>query len=369
MTFHHSVAHPPGVVVAHSPAASRQHIGSPGLAVLSTGEYVASHDYFGPGSTNNVTRVYASSDRGETWSERATIRGQWWSTLFEHRQALYLFGTTKENGHCVIRRSTDGGRTWTEPGDGEIGLLHADAMYHCAPVPVVLHAGRVWRAMEEFIGPKWGAFRAFVMSAPEDADLLKASSWTSTNRIAPERSWLDGRVGGVLEGNVVLAPDGTLVNMLRVHQPSFDEVAAMMHVSADGTQLSFDPERDFVPMPGASKKFTIRYDAQTSRYWTLANYVPPEYRQPARRPDLTRNTLALLCSADLTNWDVAQVILQDPDTVTVGFQYPDWRFDGEDIVALARTAFPEPDGTTAHNAHDANWLTFHRIEGFRSFTI
>ncbi len=357
---------PPGVVVAHCPAASQQYIGSPGLAVLSTGEYVASHDYFGPGSSQNVTVVYASSDRGETWEARATIRGQWWSTLFEHRLALYLFGTAAEYGHCVIRKSIDSGRTWTEPRSAECGLLHADAMYHCAPVPVVIHKGRIWRAMEEYIGPKWGAFKAFVMSAPENADLLDARNWRSTNRIAPDTSWLGGQVGGILEGNIVVAPDGPLVNVLRVHQPSFDEAAAVMHVDESGTTLAFDPVQDFVRMPGGSKKFTIRYDTQSRRYWTLTNYVPAEYRDTVRRPDQTRNTLALLCAADLANWKVAQVVLQDPDTITTGFQYADWLFDGEDIIALVRTAFPEPDGTPAHNAHDANWLTFHRIEDFRS---
>ena len=59
---------PPGVVIAHSPAASRTYIGSPGIAVLPDGSYVASHDHFGPGSTWNRTFVHASKDRGATWS-------------------------------------------------------------------------------------------------------------------------------------------------------------------------------------------------------------------------------------------------------------------------------------------------------------
>ena len=43
-----------------------------------------------------------------------------------------------------------------------------------------------------------------------------------------------------------------------------------------------------------------------------------------------------------------------------GFQYPDWQFDGEDIICLVRTAY---DG--AHNFHDSNRITFHRIKNFR----
>ena len=43
-----------------------------------------------------------------------------------------------------------------------------------------------------------------------------------------------------------------------------------------------------------------------------------------------------------------------------GSQYPDWQFDGEDIICLVRTAY---DG--AHNFHDSNRITFHRIKNFR----
>jgi len=43
-----------------------------------------------------------------------------------------------------------------------------------------------------------------------------------------------------------------------------------------------------------------------------------------------------------------------------GFQYPDWQFDGEDMICLVRVAY---DG--AHSFHDSNRITFHRIENFR----
>ena len=43
-----------------------------------------------------------------------------------------------------------------------------------------------------------------------------------------------------------------------------------------------------------------------------------------------------------------------------GFQYVDWQFDGEDIIYIVRVAY---DG--AHNFHDANRITFHKLEKFR----
>jgi hypothetical protein len=47
-----------------------------------------------------------------------------------------------------------------------------------------------------------------------------------------------------------------------------------------------------------------------------------------------------------------------------GFQYADWLFDGDDLIAVVRTAFDDADGG-ADSFHNANFLTFHRIRNFR----
>ena len=102
----------PGVVIDHNPAASRQYIGSPSLAVLPKGDYVASHDFFGPATKEHeraVTAVFGSRDRGQTWRKLATVDGQFWSTLFVHRGALNLLGTDTHHGNAIVRRSADDG--------------------------------------------------------------------------------------------------------------------------------------------------------------------------------------------------------------------------------------------------------------------
>ncbi len=253
--------------------------------------------------------------------------------------------------------------------DARSGVLHSNGMYHCAPVPVVVHNGRVWRAMEEYTGPTWGKFKAFMMSAPEQTDLLDASNWTSTNRIGPGPDWLNGTASAVLEGNAVVTPTGAITDILRVHQPDFNEYVAIMHVNSDGSEITFNPKSDFIRMPGGSKKFTIRWDAASKRYWSLVNWIPDAHQARAGRPDQVRNTLALASSGDLRSWTINSIVLYSEDVSNTGFQYVDWLFDGQDIVAAVRTAFPEADGTAAHNFHDANWLIFQRIKGFRKLKL
>lgn len=354
----------PGVVINHSPAASRQYVGSPSIAVLPNGEYVASHDLFGAGSTRDTTLVFASRDKGKTWEKRAEIRGQWWSTLFLHNGALYLMGTSREYGFTIIRKSTDGGRTWTTPKDKDSGLLLSDGKYHCAPVPVVIHKGRIWRAMEDAMGPGgWGHhFRSFVMSASVDADLLKAENWTCSNRLGRNPEWLDEKFGGWLEGNIVATPDGHIVNVLRVDYRCTPEKAAVIRVSDDGAQSAFDPNADFITFPGGCKKFTIRYDPTSKRYWSLTNDVLDKHKND--NVERVRNALALICSENLRDWSVRCLLLYHPDTAKHAFQYVDWLFEGDDIIAVSRTAYDDGLGG-AHNQHDANFLTFHRFRDFR----
>jgi hypothetical protein len=344
----------PGVVIDHSPAKTGIYIGSLSIAVLPNGHYVASHDFFGPGTKMKRTAVFRSEDAGKTWRKLTELDGQFWSSLFVHKGALYIIGASRRYGQAIIRRSTDGGKTWTTPKDQRSGVLIADGEYHCAPIPVVVHGGRIWRAMEDRNPPEgWGTnFRSFVMSADVDSDLLNAKSWTLSNRLRFDPVW-PGRAW--LEGNTVITPDNKLVNILRVESQDA-EIAAVVHISQDGKSVFFDPEKDFIDFYGGTNKFTIRYDSKTNRYWSLVN--------KQKNPRAYRNILALVSSPDLRTWGVESLILQHPDSEKHAFQYIDWLFEDEDIIAVSRTAYDDGLGG-AHRAHDANYLTFHRIENFR----
>lgn len=340
----------PGIVVDYFPASSRSYIGSPSLVILPNGDYLASHDLFGPGSTNDRTRLFVSHDKGRSWAHQADIGGQYWSSLFVNGGQVYLMGTSREFGDIVIRRSDDGGKTWTTPADAKTGRLAAGGRYHCAPVPVIVHNGRLWRAMEQLApGVPGRHFLASILSAPLDADLLRATSWAISSRMDFHADWPGDNW---LEGNAVQTPQNTLVDILRVGL-AYGDRAAIVHVSEDGATATFEPATDLIDFPGGGTKFTIRYDPVSRRYWSLVN--------PQKDPPGERNRLALTSSADLRHWKIEAIILQDPDRAFVAFQYVDWQFEGSDIVAVSRTAF-----NGAHSYHDANYLTFHRIPHFRT---
>jgi len=358
----------PGVVIHHVPASSGEYVGSPSLAILPHGRLIASHDYAGGG--NPRTGIFSSEDNGETWSHIAEIPKQFWSSLFWHNGALYLLGTQAGMGAVTIRRSTDEGVTWTEPKDSRSGLLLDGANYHTAPVPLVVHNGRLWRSMEEYHPNSkireilsGRQFSAFVLSAPLNADLLDARNWLASSRLRPgEKS----SFRGWLEGNVVVTREGDIVNILRVDSLHMPEQAAIIHISKNGRKADFDPQKDIIAFPGGSKKFTIRWDQESGRYWTLSNAI---FRKPAFRfPSRVRNTLALASSADLIHWKIHKVVLEHPDPDKHAFQYADWQVDGKDIVFVSRTAHDDGRGG-ARTQHDANFLTFHRISDFRQLAI
>lgn len=341
---------PPGVIVDRSRDFARVYVGCPSLAILPDGRYVASHSWFGPGTSNDSSVVLGSADRGATWRRLADLKGQWWSSLFVHRGDLHIFGVDREYGRIVIRRSRDGGASWTEPRDADSGLLTAEDRYHCAPVPVIVHRGRIWRGFELARGPR-PEWSAFVMSAPEDADLLQASCWQSSAKL--QHLWSKSQW---IEGNMVVAPDGSLLNILRANGTVPPDHAIIVRVSDNGLRLDHDRAADLIAFPGGGSKFTIRFDPATRRYWSIGNKQAD--------PPAGRNVLALTSSPDLRTWTVHTIILQHADSRHHAWQYVDWVFDGDDLAAVSRTAW---DGS--HNYHDANYLTFHRIANFRAKTM
>jgi hypothetical protein len=277
-------------------------------------------------------------------------------------------GTWKHHGNLIIRRSDDNGETWSEPDDSKTGLLR-EGEYHTAPMPMIIHKGRIWRAVEyaKSDTEEWGKrYSAMIISAPVESDLLNADNWQNSNFLQYDQSYLNGNFRGWLEGNVVVDPKGKIVDILRVATAEKGhDMAAIVKISDDGKTASFDSSNGFFDFVGGARKFSIRYDEKSGLYWTISNMIPETLTD--RDPSSVRNMLVLKSSSDLFNWKVNKLLLYNPDEKKHGFQYIDWQFEGNDIIYVSRTAF-DNGLSGAANFHDANFLTFHRIKNFRKLS-
>jgi len=329
-----------------------QYVGSPSIARMPGGALVASHDLFGTG-TDDFSRVFRSEDCGETWRHAADVEPAFWGKVFVRKGELYLLACRKQYGDILLHHSPDGGRTWEKP------ITIAEGEYHKAPMPVIEHKGRLWTCVELKRGAWAAGFAAVALSIPADADLMNPKNWTVSEPLPYDPAWLpkDLKVkkgtDGLLEGNAVVDPEGNLLNILRYHiAPNFRK-ALVLDIAPDGKSLSFNRVINFY---GGMTKFTIRRHPETGGYWSLVNRVtdPTKYGM--------RNILTLVKSTDLDHWALVRDVLRDDNETApryVAFQYVDWLFDGDDIIVASRTAF-----NGAHNFHDANHLTFHRVKDF-----
>lgn len=191
---------------------------SPAIVKLDSGRLLVSMDIYRPRYGQNLTKIFFSDDGGESWSFLTDLFPCFWGKLFVHRNALYMLAMTTEYGDVLVGRSEDGGRTWPRfvnlfPGSGNRDCGGP----HKAPMNIFSHNGRLWTAVDYGTWER-GGHATGVLSVGEDDDLLDPASWTLTPFLPFDDNWpgaARGKSRGCLEGNMVLLPDGKLVNFLR----------------------------------------------------------------------------------------------------------------------------------------------------------
>lgn len=335
---------------------------SPTLVRLPSGALMTAMDVFSAEFGNSkLTLLFKSTDNGVSWRYVTDIFPSFWPKLFVHRGALYLFSGSQDYGDMLIGRSDDEGETWTAPTHIISGCGPAEMGPHKGPMPVIEHNGRLYTAID------YGCWRHQLhanglLSIDADADLLNAGNWAYTPFTQFDPSWPGAPAGpcpGCIEGNAVVAPDGVIRNYLRI------DIANCVPNTGKAVVLrgdNDDPEAPLVldrivdcPL-GSNSKFQLYRDPVTGKYIMIGT------EQSAQTPG--RTVLSMAVSEDFYTWRVVKRILdyRHSDPSRIGFQYPDWIFDGDDILLLVRTAF----GPSA-NFHDANYQTFLRIENFRQY--
>lgn len=336
---------------------------SPSIVRASDGRLFVSHDIYWKLGGQNISKVFVSEDNGASWKYLSDIEPCFWGKLLIHHDKLYMLGMSTEYGALLIYKSDDWGITWSEP----VTILEAGSREkggpHKAPMPIVEHKGRLWTAIDY---GSWdtGGHASGVVSVPVDADLMDARNWDATPFLQYNSGWegtITGGTPGLLEGNIVVTPEGELVNFLRYHTiggtPDYGR-AIMLRADQTNPRSGLEFYR-VVDFPGNMTKFTIAYDEVSKRYYSLVNRVTNENLKQ-------RNILTLVSSPDLIHWEIKRDVLNyedngwPEDSTKAAFQYVDWLFEGDNIIAVSRTAI-----NGAYNYHNANHITFHRFRNFR----
>jgi len=344
-------------------AFSGRYLCSPTLARVPSGALVAAMDVYESGGPQNLTLLFRSGDNGKTWRYLCDLFPAYWGALFMHRGALYLLGTSSENGHVLIGASYDEGATWTKPSLLFAGGNTQSCGFQRQPMPVITHSGRIITSIDygAWCSPtKYGIATLF---APEGADLLDSASWTVSGITHYDKNWPGTPEGSnitLLEGSIYQAADGRLVNLPRMemHQctPGYGKACLL---ALDPGNLAAAPEfLRIIDMPtGANSRTHILKDPVEGKYWGIGNLVT----DPAT-PRM-RNVMALTVSDDGYAWRTAKVLLDYShlNPAETGFQYTSFIFDGGDILYLSRTSF-----NGARNFHDANCQTFGVVKDFRA---
>ncbi len=340
---------------------SGHYFGSPSMIRCPQGHLLASMDLFAINTPQNLTLIFRSDDDGVTWRYVTELMPSFWTKLFIHKGEVYALSCHTEYGDLQIGKSTDGGNTFSTPVTlirGANGKKGSSGV-HKNPQNILYHNGRMYTTLE------WGAWAnkdychaAMVMSCDENADLMVPENWHFTppvkfDHFAPELCDRP-KCTMTIEGTLVLAPDGRLLNIMRFSKYGHALVYEVNTADPDAP-LTYS---HLMPFAANYSKFMIQYDAVTEKYLSIGCVVYDREKTSAR------NYLVLLTSSDLHQWENTLVLydLRHEDHNQVGMQYVDFIMEGDDLLYMSRTAM-----NGAHTFHDSNYMTFHRIKNFRQY--
>lgn len=359
---------------------SGQFLASPSIARLKSGAIIASMDTHMWYGTENLVPIYKSTDNGKTFKYVTDLTQFFWSTLFVHKDVLYIIGVTTLNGNLHISASYDEGESWTVP----VTLMYGGRAksygggLHRGPMQVINHKGRLYTTVEyaSFLESRnldgRADFYPAVISIDENADLLCPENWSCTDFAPYEGKWkeesekasdesrqavgsgevteTDSKRGEGIEGNVVAGPDGRLYNYLR-WKPGEVLVFSIDEKNPEAP-LNFEK---IVKMPVMDSLFRIiRYE---DKYYLVTNRKTEVSAKLYN--NAFRNVLSIFSSSDLENWEfVYDIVNRETEPVsTTGFQYPSVLAEDSGFLVAVRSAFNNPN-----NFHDSNHMLLWKID-------
>lgn len=305
---------------------------------------------------STVTVIRVSRDDGATWQEIAKIHSLRWAELFGVGDAVYVVGSNLQQNYLQLNRLESDGTVTSkmiyERHSGIMQTLIADGIL--------------------YVPTDFG-----MLSISTDADLMEPSNWTVTNdpNELVSREWfidLTGKNLGnaaigegncdLMEPNAVKGQDGEIYVMYRIECQPNANYAVLFKLSDDRSTLELLADgQSLIDFPTTISRFTIKYDAETKLYVCVSNLYTVVGCERAR------NVVGLSVSSDLRNWKTVDTLLIEREMMNAeascwahAYQYPDFDFDGDDLVLVIR----EATGYT-NNFHDGKYCTFYRVSDFR----
>ena len=342
-------------------------VAGPSLVKCPSGRLLASLDVFSRKEEwASLSQLFYSDDGGAQWHWIGDLFPCYWGRLFVHRGSIYMLACTNGHGNVVIGRSDDEGETWTAP----VTLFPTCYRngYHSAPGSIAEHGGLLYIAVDTG-GWQDCAFPMSVLTADADGDLLDPAIWELAEFTAFDPSWKGApegagpglaSPGAGIEGNIVVDREGGVHALYRMDitkaVPNTGKVLVLDVDTADrSAKYSFNAISD-CPL-GSNSKFCVKRDPVSGKYIMIGT------EQTLGKP-LGRTVISLAVSDDLHDWRVTRRLFDyssmDPDRV--GLQYPDWVFDGDDILMLLRIGFNQSD-----THHNSNCIGFSRLKDFRRY--
>lgn len=311
-------------------AFSGNYLCSPSLVKLKSGALLASMDVHRCQSPQNITLIFRSDDNGKSWRYVSELVPCFWGKLFCVNNILYMLGVSTEYGDILIGCSHDEGKTWASPtviarGGGTCGIG-----WHRAPCVILKANGKIFTSVE-YGAMGRGGYGNMILYADTESDLLLEESWHITDYYRYRKD------EQIIEGNIVEAPNGDILNILRYKENE----AIVLKLDETKNLCEF---LKTINLPVAHTKFEILRH-KNGRYYALGNTYPG------------RNVLSLYESDNLNDWSFVRNIVDcsDADIKKVGFQYPVFLIDKDEMLILSRTAYNDAD-----NFHNSNYITFHR---------
>ena len=343
---------------------SGRYLGSPCIVKLPSGKLLCSMDLHSRTGGKNHSFIFKSVDDGNTWNYVTELSPCFWGKMFIHKDKLYMLAVEGAYGDIIIGYSEDEGETWSAPAHIVHGV-HRDYGGHRAPVPVIEHNGRLYTAFEYGTWEEYNFYHC-LLSIDSESDLMKPENWVFTEP-APVKTGVEGMsqayITVAIEGNAVVLPDDNVYVMLRfdpIHCLKWEYNRTLL-VKSDPNNLEAPLVFDrLVDMPaGVRNKFVIYRDNNTGWYFSVCNKWETGY--------CCRWFLVLAVSKDCINWTEVLTFAdarkdKKLGVVGNGYSYPDFTFDGDDIIVVSRTAANKPVGQ-----HDNNLITFHRIRNYRQY--